>query len=117
MIRLLFSAVLLPAFVLSAAAAERNQTQREFSLTNHAGQTIEHVQITTTLGEARKVSTYGPIQPEQSTKFRMDAKQCLASVQARLKDGQVVKADNLNHCRFPRLIVTARGISAQTAAR
>ena len=117
MFRLFCATALLLAAVLPAAAAEQDQTQRGFSLTNHTGQTIEHAEITTTLGKTQKVSTYGPIQPAQSTKFRMDAGQCVAAVQVRLKGGKVIRADKLNDCRFPRLVATAQGISAQTAAR
>lgn len=116
--RMLAVLVLLPCAIGPAVAADdTSQTERGFVLINQTDQEIDQAEVTSTQGKVQQVARPNPIGPRQRLRVRMTAQQCVASVAVRLHDGRQLRADNLNDCREPLLIVTAGGITTATEAR
>ncbi len=113
--------VLRPLIVLLVMAGRRGrhrcrrrrynqQDSRSIAIHNLSGQDVESARVQTTDGKVWNLSR-GSIPPNQARELIVPARDCIANVAVRLKNGQTLAGRGLHECRNTEIVVHADSVS------
>ncbi len=106
-----------PASAAEAPQAARGSaTLRNFTLQNDTDQAIVEARAGTKKGKTIDITTHGPIGGRYGQNFMLESDDCLSSMRVKFKDGHTMSRDDLDDCRYPRIVAGAKGLEVETSA-